>query len=303
MFLWDLLLVIGGLRLIYIVLRWFYYNYLCKINLEQYKYGWIIVTGASDGIGKGLSLELARLGLKVIMISRNKDKLEKVAKEIILLSSNPNIKTIVADFGFSHRNPEEFYKSLMNQLSSYEISGVVNNLGTCNLDEFVNQSLETLEESLGLNIYPLTLLSHYLIPKFVDRHRSTGKRSLMINLSSVVDVTVHPRLAVYSATKRYDDFFSEIIRAEHSHCIDVATVKPATVDTPLTQKYKFTGFPQTVSCNEYCQHLLKNLHKGYNTGHWKHTLVLFAKVIFPHQITTFILQKFTPFVFRYYNVA
>ena len=49
-----------------------------KTSLEEFKYGWIAITGASDGIGKGLATELASRGFKILLIGRNAEKLENV---------------------------------------------------------------------------------------------------------------------------------------------------------------------------------------------------------------------------------
>ena len=43
---------------------------------------WAIVTGASDGIGKGYALTLAKKGFNILLISRTQSKLEEVAKEV-----------------------------------------------------------------------------------------------------------------------------------------------------------------------------------------------------------------------------
>jgi len=54
---------------------------ISRINLK--KYGpWAVVTGASEGIGRGYALELARQGLNVVIMSRSQGKLQKVADEI-----------------------------------------------------------------------------------------------------------------------------------------------------------------------------------------------------------------------------
>jgi len=54
----------------------------CLKNFKE-RYGqWAIVTGATDGIGKEYAKELARLGVNIILISRNIDKLTQVAQEI-----------------------------------------------------------------------------------------------------------------------------------------------------------------------------------------------------------------------------
>ena len=42
----------------------------------------VVVTGASDGIGKAYCMELAKKGLKIVLMSRTKSKLDAVADEI-----------------------------------------------------------------------------------------------------------------------------------------------------------------------------------------------------------------------------
>src|SRR5689334_19024084 len=47
------------------------------------KYGpWAVATGASDGIGRALAIEVARSGLNVVLVARNEEKLKLVSKEI-----------------------------------------------------------------------------------------------------------------------------------------------------------------------------------------------------------------------------
>ena len=49
------------------------------------KYGkWAIVTGCTQGIGQAYVYELAERGMNIVLISRNKEELEKLAKEIKL---------------------------------------------------------------------------------------------------------------------------------------------------------------------------------------------------------------------------
>lgn len=288
---WEFIVLIGLLKVIYSVLRWVYFNYISKIDIDLYKYGWIVITGASDGIGKSVSTELALRGFKLILVSRNKQKLENVAKEMTSMTSNPNIKIIVSDFSFSHRAPKEFYQNLINQLSAYEISGLINNVGTSYLSDFSELSLEKIEETVGVNIYPMTFLCHYLIPNFVERHKKTGQRSLIINYSSVVDLFPLPKLSVYTATKRYNDFFSEGIRSEYSDSIDVATVKPSVVNTNLAHRFKANQSPDTVYAPAHARYLLKNLHKGYNSGHWKHSITSLALTALPSQVMNYFKEK------------
>ncbi len=56
-----------------------------------------LITGASSGIGKANSIELAKLGATVAIVCRTEEKCEKTAKEIVEKTKNENIIPFVAD--------------------------------------------------------------------------------------------------------------------------------------------------------------------------------------------------------------
>ena len=299
---WDLIIWIGVIRISYSILSWLYFNCYGHINIENYKYGWVVITGASDGIGKAIAMNLAQRGFKLVLIARNKDKLEDVTKEISKATSNSSIKYIVADFAYSHRSPEQFYSDLMKEISVYDVSVLINNVGVLDLAYLAEQNLDKIENMLGVNIYPQTLLSYYMIPKFMDRFNTTKQKSLMINFSSTADLVTIPTSSVYTATKRYNEFLSEGVRYEYGKAIDVATVKPGVVHTNMTDPKKGHGYsalPLTAEVNSYANYLLNHLHKGINYGHWKHSIIVFFGTMFPHQITTQMIKIFFPYMEKY----
>jgi NAD(P)-dependent dehydrogenase (short-subunit alcohol dehydrogenase family) len=56
-----------------------------------------LVTGATSGIGEATALGLARLGARVLVHGRNRDKCERTAQRLVAVTGNPEIETIVAD--------------------------------------------------------------------------------------------------------------------------------------------------------------------------------------------------------------
>ena len=58
---------------------------------------WAIVTGASDGIGKQLSLKLADSGFNLVLASRSQHKLEGVKADILSKNPNLNVKVVPID--------------------------------------------------------------------------------------------------------------------------------------------------------------------------------------------------------------
>ena len=57
----------------------------------------ILVTGATDGIGKAAAIEFAKRGATLTIVGRNKEKTEQVVAELKALSENPNIDCLVCD--------------------------------------------------------------------------------------------------------------------------------------------------------------------------------------------------------------
>lgn len=108
----------GILALIYILanLAAFIYRLISPVKINVKQLGeWALVTGSTDGIGKAFAFELAKrgefrrektfeinddeiLGLNIILISRTKERLEQVAKEIQSKSASTQVKIISADF-------------------------------------------------------------------------------------------------------------------------------------------------------------------------------------------------------------
>ena len=75
------------------------YFVLPRRNLTA-RYGykcWAVVSGASDGLGKQYAVELAEAGFNIILVARNKDKTDLVAKEIAK-STGVQTKVIIFDF-------------------------------------------------------------------------------------------------------------------------------------------------------------------------------------------------------------
>nr|XP_029534432.1 testosterone 17-beta-dehydrogenase 3-like isoform X3 [Oncorhynchus nerka] len=84
---------------------------------------WAVVTGGSDGIGRAYAFELAGRGLNVVILSRTKDKLDRVALEIEE-TTGQKVKVIVADF-----TEDDMYECIKEKLKDLNIGVLVNNVG------------------------------------------------------------------------------------------------------------------------------------------------------------------------------
>lgn len=151
------------------------------------------LAGSTDGIGKAYAEELAKHGVNIILVSRNKEKLEAVARSI---SETYRVETdfIVADFS----RGRELYPAIKEALKDREIGILVNNVGIfyAYTDYFTNLSEDILWDLIHVNIASATMMTHIVLPGMVKK-----KKGAIVNVSSAACCQPTPMLTVYGATK------------------------------------------------------------------------------------------------------
>jgi len=84
-------------------------------------------------------------------------------------------------------------------------------------------------------------MSQYFIPKFLERYSKLGKRSAIINISSINALNAGSNTSVYGATKAFNRNFSHSMANEYKDEIDVLTVLPKSVITSMNSgRYLFS---------------------------------------------------------------
>lgn len=160
-----------------------------------------LITGASSGIGKDIAKELAKKKYDLVIISRNKDELEKVAKE---LEEKYKIKveTIESDLSIVE-NCIDIHKKVKN------VDILINNAGFGDCGNFAKTSLEKEIKMINTNIVAYHILTKlYLIDM---KKVGSGK---ILNVASIAGFMPGPLMSTYYATKSYIVRLSEGIREE-----------------------------------------------------------------------------------------
>lgn len=180
-------------------------------NLKAFG-SWSVVTGATDGIGKALAMELARKGMNVVLMSRTQKKLEEVRAEILAKYSSVQVEILAVDFN-NIDDPRE-RKAVADLIERVGDVGVLfNNVGVSyEFPQFFDQLPDERVESLiKLNVTSLTVMTKLVLPGMAQR-----KRGAIVNVSSGSGRLLVPLLSQYSATKKYVEQFTLCLADEYS---------------------------------------------------------------------------------------
>lgn len=163
----------------------------------------IIVTGASDGIGKAITLELAAKGHTLILLARDEKRLDQVSKE----AQEKGAKS-AKGFSVNLTKPSDISKFTAEITKQYiSIDGLINNAGIWQKVADPDQISE--EETLNVintNLTGLILLTQKILP--VIRKSDNG---FIINVSSRSGYCAQSGQSVYTASKYGVRGFTEVL--------------------------------------------------------------------------------------------
>lgn len=164
-------------------------------NLSKNCILFLVVTGASDGIGKSFAKQLAQQGLNMVLISRTQSKLEKVAAEI---ESEHKVQTKIVTIDFN--GGIEIYEKIAKEIESINIGILINNVSVFyEYPEFFLDVEDGLyDQMIRCNIASVVNMTKVVLPQMLINQKGT-----IINISSIAATVPSPLMSVYSATKVY----------------------------------------------------------------------------------------------------
>jgi short-subunit dehydrogenase len=177
-----------------------------------------LVTGASSGIGEVLARKLAAEGTTLVVVARDRERLDALADE---LSAGHGIEVEVLPADLAEKAQ---LAAVEERLRSNEspVDLLVNNAGFGTYGPFVEQDPDTEEREVEVNCNALVRLCHAAAPVMVDRGRGT-----IVNVSSLASRAASPRNAVYAATKAFVSHFSDALHEElRGTGVGVTVVEP-----------------------------------------------------------------------------
>ena len=193
----------------------------------------VLITGASSGIGRDMAIYLGSKGYDLILVARDKKKLEEVKNKI-----NTKVEIIAMDLG----DINNCYK-LYEMLKDKDIDILVNNAGFGDAGNFNQTSLQKELSMIDLNIISYHILTKLFLKDFIKKNRGR-----ILNIASMAGFMPGPYMATYYATKSYvlnlSLAISEELKQENSNVkISVFCQGPVTTNFNNVANVKFNIKP------------------------------------------------------------
>lgn len=189
----------------------------------------VLITGASSGIGWEFARLFARAGYDLVLVARNRPRLEELSRELV--SGHEVQVTIIVQDLADRSAPHIIASQLASQ--KLEIDVLINNAGTQVYGVFAESGMERQLELIQVNLASLVHLTHLLLPGMLQRGRGR-----ILNVGSTGSFAPGPLNAVYCATKAFVVSFSQAIGAELAGTgVTVTAVCPGATRTAFVTRH------------------------------------------------------------------
>ena len=186
---------------------------------------YIVITGASSGIGAAAAKAFARRGENLILVARRRELLEELKSGIAKFA---DVEVLIELCDLSK---QENVLALWRNLEEFELKALINNAGFGYYGKVGEQNLEKVTQMLNLNITALVTLSMLFVKKYRE------KETKLINISSIGGYKIVPNVVTYCASKFFVSAFSEGLY--HELAQDKQAKLQAKVLAPAATKTEF----------------------------------------------------------------
>jgi uncharacterized protein len=239
-----------------------------------------LITGASNGIGLELAEIHASKGGNLVLVARNKAKLDEL-KSKLEHQFKVSVYTIGKDLSL-HNAAQEVYDETKKQ--NIQIDYLMNNAGFGDFGMFVETDWNKELQMINLNITTLTQFTKLYLQDMVNR--KSGK---IMNVASTAAFQSGPTMAVYYATKAYVLSFSEAIDNEVSDKgVTVTTLCPGATES---------GFQVAATMEESALVKGKKLPTSKEVAAYGYEAMLKGKTVAIHGMMNYLMAnsvRFTP---------
>jgi hypothetical protein len=240
-----------------------------------------LITGASNGIGLELAKVHASKGGDLVLVARNKTKLDELKAELES-QFKVSVYTIGKDLS-AINSAQEVYDETTKQ--NIQIDYLINNAGFGDFGMFVETEWNKELQMINLNITTLTQFTKLYLQDMVKRR--SGK---IMNVASTAAFQPGPTMAVYFATKAYVLSFSEAVNNEVSDKgVTVTTLCPGATES---------GFQAAAAMEESNLVKGKKLPTSKEVAEYGYAAMMKGKTVAIHGLMNWIMANSVRFIPR-----
>ena len=208
-----------------------------------------LITGASSGIGLDMARELDKRGYDLVLVSRDKEKLEKAKEKL----KGKNIEIVPMDLE-NQENCKRLYKMVQ------DIDILINNAGFGAFGNFIETDLDKEISLINTNITAVHILTKLYLKDMVKKNRGN-----ILNVASIAGFMPGPLMESYYASKAYVIRLTEGIRAELKKAksnVKLSLLCPGPVDTNFNKVAGVKFNLHSLSSEKVAKYAIKKMLKG-----------------------------------------
>ena len=210
----------------------------------------VLITGATSGIGKDMAMYLASLGYDIVVVSRDKEKLDKIYS---------NMKVKVKKIAFDLTDKDNCIK-LHNMVKKDKIDILINNAGFGDAGKFSQTNLDKELNMIDLNIRAYHILTKLFLKDFIKNNHGR-----ILNVASMAAFTPGPYMATYYATKAYvlnlSLAISEELKKDKSN-VKISVFCPGPVNTNFNNVANVKFNIESISSEYAAKYAIDNMFKN-----------------------------------------
>ena len=239
-----------------------------------------LITGASSGIGRDIAKILAEKGYDLVLVARDKEKLNDLKNEL-----NTKIKLVTMDLSI-----ENNCKKLHSE--NPDIDLLVNNAGFGDCGNFTHTSLEK-----EINMINTNITAYHILTKLYLIDMKKVNKGHILNVASIAGFMPGPLMSTYYATKSYIVRLSEGIREElkkEKSNVKISILCPGPVSTNFNKVANVKFALREKNSYNVAKYTINHLNKFYIIPGLDIKLARFGAHLFPSTLVskiTYMVQK------------
>jgi uncharacterized protein len=193
------------------------------------KFKKVLITGASQGIGRALAEKFASMGSDLLLVARNEAALQELC--VTLEKANPGIRAQSMKLDLSKGDAAQRLKSFCIE-RDFQVDTLINNAGYGVWGQFSELTLQEQLDCMNVNMTAVVQLTHELLPLL-----RRNPQSHILNVASTVAYQAMPTFAIYAATKSFVLSFTRALHHELKPLgVSVTALVPGATDSNFIER-------------------------------------------------------------------